>query len=146
MVILNKKLNNIINQHLKNCAFFKDIKIVSFKDLKKDYYITYGQEEVNDDISKSRWKKIDSITEITNHIHMKIVKASYSNGVVSIRYKNNLNDTIRPMKMAESFKNFLLNNGFKEELYSDKKCIYEKGDYQVIIMEEFDYLIVVMVI
>ena len=125
---------------------FKDIKVVSFKELKKDYYVTYGQEETNDDISKSRWKKIDNITEITNHIHMKIVKASYSNGVVSIRYKNNLNDTIRPMKMAESFKNFLLNNGFKEELYSDKKCIYVKGDYQVILMEEFDYLIVVMVI
>ncbi len=76
---------------------------------------------------------------------MKIVKANYYNGVVSIRYKNNL-DTIRPMKMAESFKNYLLNNGFKEELYSDKKCIYEKGNYQVILIEEFDYLIVIMVI
>ena len=41
---------------------------------------------------------------------------------------------------------YLLNNGFKEELYSDKKCIYEKGNYQVILIEEFDYLIVIMVI
>ncbi len=124
---------------------FNDIKTISFKELKQEYYVTYGIEETNDNISKSRWKKIDEITDISNNIHMKIVKANYYNGVVSIRYKNNL-DTIRPMKMAESFKNYLLNNGFKEELYSDKKCIYEKGNYQVILIEEFDYLIVIMVI
>jgi hypothetical protein len=53
---------------------------------------------------------------------------------------------INQMKMAESFKNNLLNNGWKEELYSNKKCIYEKGNYQVILIEEFNYLIVIMVI
>lgn len=124
---------------------FKDIKTIKFKELKEDYYVNFGIEETSDNISKSRWKTINDITNISNNIHMQIVKANYFNGVVSIRYKNNL-DTIRPMKMAESFKNYLLNNGFSEELYSNKKCIYEKGDYQVILIEEFDYLIVIMVI
>lgn len=124
---------------------FNEIKTISFKELKQEYYVNYGNEEKIDNISKSRWNMINELTDISNNIHMKIVKANYSNGVVSIRYKNNM-DNINPMKMAESFKNNLLNNGWKEELYSNKKCIYEKGNYQVILIEEFNYLIVIMVI
>ena len=124
---------------------FNEIKTISFKELKQEYYVNYGNEEKMDNISKSRWDMINELTDISNNIHMKIVKANYSDGVVSIRYKNNM-DNINPMKMAESFKNNLLNNGWKEELYSNKKCIYEKGNYQVILIEEFNYLIVIMVI
>ena len=124
---------------------FNEIKTISFKELKQEYYVNYGNEEKIDNISKSRWNMINELTDISNNIHMKIVKANYSDGVVSIRYKNNM-DNINPMKMAESFKNNLLNNGWKEELYSNKKCIYEKGNYQVILIEEFNYLIVIMVI
>ncbi len=124
---------------------FNEIKTISFKELKQEYYVNYGNEEKMDNISKSRWDMINELTDISNNIHMKIVKANYSDGIVSIRYKNNM-DNINPMKMAESFKNNLLNNGWKEELYSNKKCIYEKGNYQVILIEEFNYLIVIMVI
>ena len=124
---------------------FNEIKTISFKELKQEYYVNYGNEEKIDNISKSRWNMINELTDISNNIHMKIVKANYSDGIVSIRYKNNM-DNINPMKMAESFKNNLLNNGWKEELYSNKKCIYEKGNYQVILIEEFNYLIVIMVI
>ena len=124
---------------------FNEIKTISFKELKQEYYVNYGNEEKIDNISKSRWDMINELTDISNNIHMKIVKANYSDGIVSIRYKNNM-DNINPMKMAESFKNNLLNNGWKEELYSNKKCIYEKGNYQVILIEEFNYLIVIMVI
>ena len=125
---------------------FNYIKVVSFEELKKDYYVTYGQENIDDNLSKSKWEKINDLTDISNQIHMKIVKANYYNGTISIRYKNNLSDTVNPMKMAESYRNYLLNNGFKETLYSSKKCIYEKDNYQVILIEEFDYLIVIMVI
>lgn len=124
---------------------FNEIKTISFKELKKEYYVNYGNEEKIDNVSSSRFDMINELTDISNNIHMKLVKANYYNGVVSLRYKNNM-DNINPMKMAESFKNNLLNNGWKEELYSNKKCIYEKGNYQVILIEEFNYLIVIMVI
>ena len=124
---------------------FNDIKTISFSELKKDFYISYGVEEKKDEISESTWKKIDEITNISNNIHMQIIKSNYQNGIASIRYKNNISN-VRPMKMSEGFRNDLLNNGFKETLYSDKKCMYEKGNYQVIIIEEFNYLIVIMVI
>ena len=125
---------------------FKDIKVVSFSELKKEYYVDYGIEEKTNDISDSTWKRINEITNISNNIHMQIVKANYSNGIVSIRYKNNLVDSVNPMKMGESFRNSLLNDNWKELLFSDKKCIYEKDDYQVMMIEEFNYLIVIMVI
>ena len=124
---------------------FNDIKTISFEELKKDFYVSYGTEEKKDEISESTWKKVDEITNISNNIHMPIVKSNYQNGIVSIRYKNNISN-IRPMKMSEGFRNDLLSNGYKETLFSDKKCIYEKGNYQVIIIEEFNYLIVIMVI
>lgn len=124
---------------------FNDIKTISFDELKKDFYISYGTEEKKEDISDSTWNKINEITNISNNIHMSIIKSSYQNGIVSIRYKNNISN-VRPMKMSEGFRNNLLNNGFKETLYSDKKCIYEKGNYEVILIEEFNYLIVIMVI
>ena len=39
----------------------------------------------------------------------------------------------------------LIDDGYKEILNSSKKSIYENNKYQIIIIEEFDYLIVVMV-
>ncbi len=124
---------------------FNEIKTISFDELKKSYYVSYGNEEIEDTLSSSKWKEINDLFDISNNIHMKIVKTTSHQGMVSIRYKNNTNNT-RPMKMAESFKNYLLNNGYKESLYSDKKCIYEKDNYQVMMIEEFNYLIVIMVI
>ena len=49
------------------------------------------------------------------------------------------------MQLAITFKEQLLEDGYKEVLNSSTKCIYENEEYKIIIMDEFDYLIIVMV-
>ena len=76
---------------------------------------------------------------------MELVKASYKDGIVSLRYKNNISDYISSMQLAASFKEQLVKDGYKEITNNPTKTIYKNNKYQVIIMDEFDYLIIVMV-
>ena len=85
------------------------------------------------------------IGDIENNIKMELVKANYDNGIVSLRYKNKISDYISGMQLAASYKEQLVKDGYQEILNSSSKCIYQNKKYQIIIMDEFDYLIVVMV-
>ena len=49
------------------------------------------------------------------------------------------------MQLATSFEEKLISEGYTQTLKSDKKDIYENNKYQVIIMDELEYLIIVMV-
>lgn len=49
------------------------------------------------------------------------------------------------MNLTFSFRDALVKEGYKLTLDSTSKMIYTNDSYKVIIMEEFDYLIVVMV-
>lgn len=126
---------------------FDTIKTISFEKLKNDYYYTkYNNENIVNSIPKSKWKKFKKIGNIENNIKMELVKASYKDNIVSLRYKNSISNYISSMQLAVSFKEQLINDGYKEILKSSSKCIYENGKYQIVIMEEFDYLIVMMVV
>ena len=48
-------------------------------------------------------------------------------------------------KIEETFEEKLISEGYTQTLKSDKKDIYENNKYQVIIMDELEYLIIVMV-
>ncbi len=49
------------------------------------------------------------------------------------------------MQLATDFKSKLISDGYEQVVNSSSKSIYKNKKYQVIIMDEFDYLIVVMV-
>ena len=49
------------------------------------------------------------------------------------------------MQLVSSFTNKLKEQGYKKISESNTKVIYKNNKYQVTIMEEFDYLIIVMV-
>jgi serine protease Do len=128
-----------------NSINYGTIKTISFEDLKKEYYTKYDKEKIINKIPNSKWDNYKKIGDIENTINLQIVKASYKDGVVSLRYKNNISNYISSMQLSASFKEKLISNGYKQKMNSSSKCIYENGDYQVVIMDEFDYLIVVMV-
>ncbi len=129
-----------------NTIDFNSIKTISFEQLKREYYYTkYNDEKVINNIPKSKWNKYKKIGNIEKNIKLQLVKASYKDGIVSLRYKNNISNYISSMMLSISFKDQLIQDGYKEKLNSSSKCIYENNKYQVIIMEEFDYLIIVMV-
>ena len=125
---------------------FDSIKAVSFNELKEKYYYTnYNEEKIVNSISDTKWQTFKKIGDIENNIKLELVKASYDNNVVSLRYKNGISKYINSMQLASSFKEELINSGYRETLNSSTKCIYVSNDYKVMIMDEFDYLIIVMV-
>ena len=129
-----------------NYIEFESIKTISFEDLKNEYYYTkYNEENVVNSISKSKWNKYKKIGNIEETIKLELVKASYKDDIVSLRYKNNISNYISSMQLSVSFKEQLIKDGYEEKMNSSSKCIYENKNYQIIIMDEFDYLIIVMV-
>ena len=76
---------------------------------------------------------------------MKLVKGYYKDGIISLRYKNDISNYIDTMQFASSYIENLKNKGYNEKTSSKSKIILENGKNKIVIMSEFDYLIVVMV-
>ena len=129
-----------------NNVDFDKIDTISFEKLKEDYYhIKYDDEIIKNNIPSNKWKVYSKIGNIEDNISLKLVKASYNDGIVSLRYHNEVSNFIDNMQISLGFREQLIKDSYKETLSSSKKYIYENDKYQVIIMSEFDYLIVVMV-
>lgn len=125
---------------------FDTIETISFEELKENYYyIKYNEEAIVNNIPKNKWKTYKEIGKVEENIKLKLVKANYKDGLVSLRYKNNISKYISSMQLASVFKEQLIIDGYEEILNSSSKCIYKNKKYQIIIMDEFDYLIIVMV-
>lgn len=125
---------------------FENIKTITFEKLKEDYYyVKYNDELVSNTIPKSKWNKFSKIGDLKNNIKLKLVKASYKDNVVSLRYKNDISNYIDSMQLSAGFREQLVKDGYKEITKSSSKYIYQNNSYKVIIMNEFDYLIIVMV-
>ena len=146
---INKVLSSIYLKEIIDK--FKDvnydsIKAISFADLKEKYYYTkIDEEKISNDIPKRIWKKYSKIGDIKNSIKLDLVKASYKDNIVSLRYKNNASEYISNMSLATKFIDNLKKDNYKETIISDKKYIYQNDKYKVVILSEFDYLIVVVV-
>lgn len=134
-----------IQDKFKNLKF-EDIDTISFQDLKaKYYYLNYNEEIIKNNIPARKWKEYSKIGNIENNINLELVKASYKNGIISLRYKNSIKNYANSRDLIANYLTELENSGFKNTLNTDKKIIYKNKKYQIIIMEEFDYLIIVEV-
>ena len=122
------------------------IETISFEDLKeKYYYVKFDNENIKNSIPSSKWKSYSKIGNIEDTIKLELVKASYKDGIVSLRYKNSISQYINSMQLAIDFKSKLISDGYEQVVNSSSKAIYKNNEFQVIIMDEFDYLIIVMV-
>lgn len=144
-IAMNSDALKEIQDKFKNLALDK-IESITFEKLKeKYYYVKYNEEKITNNIPKGKWKKYSKIGDIENTIKLELVKASYKDGIVSLRYKNGISKYITSMQLAASFEEKLIKDGYKQVLDSSSKDIYKNDKYQIIVMDEFDYLIIVMV-
>ena len=90
-------------------------------------------------------QEYSNVENINEMIDLKLIKGSYKDGIISLRYKNDIKNYIDTMQFAAKYIENLKIKGYKQKYTSDSKVIYENEKYQIIIMEEFDYLIIVMV-
>lgn len=128
-----------------NTENYDDVKATSFDVLKKNYYIKYSEEKLINNIPEREWRKFNKIEDIEKTIGLKLIKGSYKEGIISLRYKNEVSSYINTMMFADEYGANLKSKGYKAKQISNSKVIYENKKYQIIIMTEFDYLIIVMV-
>ena len=124
---------------------YDDINAITFNELKENYYIKYSEEKEVNNITEKRWKQFNEVENIEDFIDLKLIKGSYKDGIISLRYKNEISDYMDTLMFAEEYKNNLKNKGYIENNISESKSLYENENYQIIIMTEFDYLIIIMI-
>lgn len=122
-----------------------NIKCVTFEDLKNSYYIKYNEEKVINNISKDKFEEYDKVENVDDYIKLNLIKGSYKDGIITLRYKNDVSNYINTMQLATEYIENLKNRGYQEYNVSNVKSIYKNEKYQIVIMSEFDYLIIVMV-
>lgn len=124
---------------------YDDIKSISFNELKENYYIKYSEEKEVNNIPEKKWEQFNEVENIEDFIDLKLIKGSYKDGIISLRYKNEISNYMDTAIFAEEYKNNLKSKGYKEKNVSNIKSVYENENYQIIIMTEFDYLIIIMI-
>ncbi len=126
---------------------FDTIVSVPFDDLKERYYryTKDTQEQEVNTIPDKIWKKYAAIGDIEKTIPLKLIKGSYQDGVVSLRYKNETPEYVSNMQYASAFQAKLLEDGYQEVSNEDNRYVYENKKYKVIVMSQFQYLLIVMV-
>ena len=124
---------------------YDDINSITFNELKENYYIKFSEEKEVNNIPEKKWQQFNEVENIENFIGLNLIKSSYKDGIISLRYKNEIANYMDTDIFAEEYKNNLKNKGYKEKNISNSKSVYENENYQIIIMTEFDYLIIIMI-
>ena len=122
---------------------FSAIEYTKFKDL-KEKYINENSEVEDNTIPKKVWNKYKRIGDIENTISLSLIKSSYDNGIVSLRYINDIKKYSDNFSLAKDFIIKLEKQGYKKKHSSTYKIIYGKGNKRVILLSEFNYLIIIM--
>ena len=150
--ILNSSISyatklDIIKEYFNkfNTINYDEVKAVSFEKLKENYYIKYSDEIILNNAPQEKIKEYSNVDKIDEIIGLKLIKSSYKDGIISLRYKNDIKNYIDTMQFSAQYVEILKKKGFNAQYESASKVIYENGKYQIIIKEEFNYLIVVMV-
>lgn len=124
---------------------FSNVKSISFGNLKEKYYYSPKNEEVVvNQVKKKKWEEYKKIGDIENTIPLKLNKASYYNGIVGLRYENDIEEYMSGIARSYRFIEELKKSGYESIYESKTKCVYRNGTYKVTLMEEMGYLIVII--
>ena len=123
---------------------FSDIKYVKLEQIKKEYYVSVKDENRYNSVDTKKWNELKSIGNIDKNITMNLVKASYHDNILSLRYANDTNGVLDSIYLVSPFTEELLKQGFELTFYNDQKYIYKNDEYQVILKDNFNYLIVLI--
>ena len=121
---------------------YKDIKSSSFQEFKSNYYHKYNNEIEYNDIPKNIWNKYKKSLDKINNI--KLVKASYTDNLLSLRYKNEINNVFNSLYFLDDYIKDLESNNYKIIYQEDNKIIYSKKNKKVIIKQYLDYINIII--
>lgn len=123
---------------------YSDIKYTLLETFKQKYYLNIYEETVVNNVSDTIWNKYKNIGNIEKNITLDLVKASYTDNVLSLRYKNNVGNMIDSMYLVAAYTNDLIDEGYSLTYQDDNKTIYTNKKYKIIIKDNLNYLIVLI--
>ena len=123
---------------------FNNIKSSSFNNFKERYYHSYVKEKKINKIPTKIWDKYKRIGNIEENIQLELVKANYTDNIISLRYKNEASKSINAFYLIPKFEEELLKEDYKITYDSNSKKIYTKDESNIIVKQYLDYLIVIM--
>lgn len=133
-----------LQQEILNTSY-ANIKAKDLEKLKQDYfYQNENTEKILNSIPKKVWDKYKKIGNIGDSIFLDLVKASYYDNVVSLRYDNKTYPYIDSFDYTLDFVANLEKDGYKKVIDYTEKKMYKKGNKKIILMKEFNYLIIIM--
>ena len=124
---------------------FEDVKYTPLEDFKDNYYLKYTDEKEYNNVPKKKWNKLTKIGNLNENINLKLIKASYADHVMSLRYVANNSSSIDSIYFVASYVENLEKEGYRlvrDEL--DQKT-YDNGDYKIVIKDSYNYLIILIV-
>lgn len=124
---------------------YDEKEVISFEKMKEQEFFINLSKEQSINIDNTIYQEYYKIGEMQETIPLDLVKIEKQNNIVSLRFKNNIKEYIDTFTLSSAFEIKLLEQGFKNELESELKRVYENNKYQIALIKQFDYLIVIIV-
>ena len=130
-------------QELINKKVFDEINYTDLDSMKDRYYIKMNEESTYNNISSKKWDKYKEIGKVEEKITLDLIKASYVDDIVSLRYKNS-SLAFESIYLLSDYTDELINEGFELVQSNPKKQVFRSNEYEVIIKYNMDYIIILM--
>lgn len=135
---LKELQNTLINTN------YNDIKYTVIETFKQSYYMNFQEEVKYNNIPNRVWKKTLKIGKLSENVPLELIKGSYENGIVSLRYKNQAGNMIDSLYLVSGYTEELTKEGYKLTYQDDQKTIYSNNKNKVIIKNSLNYLIIII--
>ena len=137
---INSNVLKEIQEKFKN---ENEIKSVPFEQLKEKYfYKNQNEEKKINNVSDKIWNEYKEIGNIEENIVLTETKRFYKNKKLSVRYRNDIIDSLDTSMLVQPYISALEEQGYKNILEDENKIIYTNDKYRVVIQIELNYLMV----
>lgn len=123
---------------------FMDIKYIPVEEFKDLYYTDFKDEKEYNSVPIKEWNKYKKIGKLEEKIKLDIVKASYKDNILSVRYRNDASGSINSIYLVSGFIEELKEEGYEITVSDQRKTILVNKEYKVVIKDNDKYLIVLI--
>lgn len=131
-------------QKILNMQTFDKIAYTQLETFKQVYYTKIDNEKNYNYVKSDILDKYKKIGNLEKNITLNLVKASYVDKILSLRYKCDTNNMIDTMFLTASYTEQLVLDGYKMTYEDSYKKIYQNNKYKIIIKSNLHYLIILI--
>lgn len=131
-------------QKVLNKQDYCSITYTLLETFKQNYYSSYNAEREYNKISSDVWEKHKEVSDVKTLITIPLIKATYKDEIISLRYKNNTSNMLDSMFLVSSYTDSLIRKGYKLSYVSQNKRIYKNNKYKIVIKNSLNYLIILI--